>query len=171
MLCGGFCALVVPVRILFVVTSEYEIISPPPLPPPPTRCRNWKKGWRLSSQSVSTQMPSYPAMVGRCLEKTSPHHRDTLPSLVDYHAANRQRYELRNKKREREMEREIEGEGERERARERWGAERVGTRGENENSVYAVYYPKDWRPAPFVLVRQRRGRGERWRDEKSLGLL
>lgn len=70
----------------------------------PPRCRNWKPGWRLSSQSVSRQMPSYPAMVVRCLEKTSPDHRDTLPSLVDFHAANRQRYVLRNKRREREGE-------------------------------------------------------------------
>lgn len=51
-------------------------------------------------------MPSYPATVARCLEQTSPDHRDTLPSLVDFHAANRQRYELRNKRREKEMERE-----------------------------------------------------------------
>lgn len=55
-------------------------------------------------------MPSYPAAVVRCLERRGPDHRDSLPSLVDFHAANRQRYELRNKRREAERERKMERE-------------------------------------------------------------
>lgn len=90
-------------------------------------------------------MPSYPAAV-RCLERRGPDHRDSLPSLVDFHAANRQRYELRNKRREAERERKMEREGvkiEGEREREIRAAGRVGARGEKENWVYAVYYPDD----------------------------
>lgn len=127
-------------RIIFVVTSEYEIILFPAV----------ETGSRDGDSPLSrSPLPSYPATVVGSLDKTSPDHRDTLTSLVDFHAANRQRYELRNKRRERGRwrgRREIEGEGEKERGgreRERWGAGRVGTRGENENCAYAVYYPND----------------------------
>lgn len=108
-------------RIIFVVTSEYEIILFPAV----------ETGSRDGDSPLSrSPLPSYPATVVGSLDKTSPDHRDTLTSLVDFHAANRQRYELRNKRRERGRwrgRREIEGEGEKERGGER---ERDGERGE-----------------------------------------
>lgn len=88
-------------------------------------------------------MPSYPAAVVRCLERRGPDHRDSLPSLVDFHAANRQRYELRNKRREAERERKMEREGgvkiEGGRERERYGRRGELVRGERMRTGFMLY--------------------------------
>lgn len=90
-------------------------------------------------------MPSYPAAVVRCLERRGPDHRDSLPSLVDFHAANRQRYELRNKRREAERERKMERErevkieGGREGERARFGRRGELVRGERMRTGFMLY--------------------------------